>query len=657
MRPTSIVLSLAMLSTKSTAAQVCSTAVNTLSTACGYDVCGAYEPCLAYNITDCSSTGSTDSSSCTTIGDDMFSYHEHNDRDGIYATANNQMVVAIDQLTLSPQTTSVWIEGGDYRQINRGKVVELELADNLLTSQSQVTSVSLVTMDLSSRIYDMPKMMPNSITELSLSNSLLTKFPEFLSSLTNLLILHLNDSYITFVHSSVYWEKLTVMDLQRNSFTTFEGNFPGLTLPYLNDNNLTEIPEIVFTFQHLTNFRIHNNSLLTRSFTEAQITFLQRLDGLDLAESDFQSAADCSLSEQRVTGDRNVVVCVSNPSTTQASSPSSASTESSDSSAPSVPIAGVSHSSGSDDDDSSTSVSLLVSILIVVLVALTVTAIYYRNQRKKRDVEWCVQPHAQSFEEAASYVHLRSDNDLLALQDNHDDIHDIRVIGIVWLVRYRNSVLLASKRLREDTERAHAFDQEIKLVSRLDHPTIVSLIGAAWTTGSDIQALFELVENGHLSSYLSPSLPRYWTRVKLQLAVDVIEALVYIHAFTPPQVHRNLNSHNVLLTTDMPAKLTDVSALGSQSTNRWLAPEVISGTSDYEQAADIFAFGVLLAGFDTHMQPYEDAASSNDNTMDVLQMVASGNLRPVFSDTCPPIILELAKQYMSQEPCDHPPAL
>ncbi|KAI9984473.1 hypothetical protein PInf_005826 [Phytophthora infestans] len=350
----------------------------------------------------------------------------------------------------------------------------------------------------------MPKMMPNSITELSLSNSLLTKFPEFLSSLTNLLILHLNDSYITFVHSSVYWEKLTVMDLQRNSFTTFEGNFPGLTLPYLNDNNLTEIPEIVFTFQHLTNFRIHNNSLLTRSFTEAQITFLQRLDSLDLAESDFQSAADCSLSEQRVTGDRNVVVCVSNPSTTQASSPSSASTESSDSSAPSVPIAGVSHSSGSDDDDSSTT-------------------------------------------------------------------------------------------------------------------------------------LFELVENGHLSSYLSPSLPRYWTRVKLQLAVDVIEALVYIHAFTPPQ--------------------TSVRWDLSRQTDGWhLKLSLVPVTTNKQRTFSRLVF-FSRGSFDTHMQPYEDAASSNDNTMDVLQMVASGNLRPVFSDTCPPIILELAKQYMSQEPCDHPPAL
>ncbi|ETP42899.1 TKL protein kinase [Phytophthora nicotianae P10297] len=678
---------LTVLSIKSTAAQVCSTEAKTLTTSCGYDVCGAYEPCLAYNITDCSTSGSTDSSSCTTVGDDectykcfrafgaynsdptqfvfIVSYNEQNDSDdGIYATANNQIVTAIDQLTLSPQTTRVWIEGGGYQQTNKGKVVGLEFADDFLSSQSQVTSVSLVAMDLSTRIYDIPNMLPNSITELSLSNTLLRQFPSHVAALTNLVTLHLGGNYITTVNSSITWDKLVVLDLQQNSLTTFEGPFPGLTDLNLNGNNLSEIPAIVFSFQYLARFSIQNNSLSSRSFTESQITFLQRLASLDLTESDFQNPVNCSLSEQRVIGINNVVVCVSNRNINSTSSASSSSSESSDSSASSVPISGISYSSGSSSADNAPSgsgasiLAATISTVFFVLIALTATALYYHKQRNKEKVN-DVYNNMHRGSRKQPPLTIWDDEELLSLQVNCDDIDDIRVIGsgsvaVVWLVRYRSSVLLASKRLREDTECTQDFVDEIKLVSKLDHPNIVAFIGTAWTTGPDLQALFELVENGDLCSYLSPALPRYWTRVKLQLAVDVVEALVYVHAFTPPLVHRNLNSHNVLISTDMQAKLTDFGVSSSQYANRWLAPEIITGSSDYDQSADIFAFGILLSEFDTHLLPYEDAVGSNDN---ILQMVASGSLRPTFSDTCPPIILELAKQCMSQEPRDRPQAL
>ncbi|KAE9067434.1 hypothetical protein PF005_g27394 [Phytophthora fragariae] len=211
-------------------------------------------------------------------------------------------------------------------------------------------------------------------------------------------------------------------------------------------------------------------------------------------------------------------------------------------------------------------------------------------------------------------------------------------------------------------EHTQTFVEEIKLASKFDHPNIVAFIGAAWSSGFDMQALFEFVENGDLRSYLSAtSLSRYWTRTKLQLAVDVIEAIVYVHTFTPPMALRNLKSHNVLISAEMQAKLTDVPDSGSEvGTSRWLAPEVISGRSDYNPAADIFAFGVLLSEFDTHTLPYDDAMDNGGSKLEggvILQMVASGNLRPTFSDTCPPIILELAKQCMAQEPRDRPPAL
>ncbi|KAE9035862.1 hypothetical protein PF010_g18672 [Phytophthora fragariae] len=206
------------------------------------------------------------------------------------------------------------------------------------------------------------------------------------------------------------------------------------------------------------------------------------------------------------------------------------------------------------------------------------------------------------------------------------------------------------------------------MVSRFDHPNIVKFLGAAWSIESDLQALFEYMENGDLRAYLSACvLPRYWTPTKFQLAIDTVEALIYVHSFDPPMVHRDLKSRNVLISADMHAKLTDFGTTRYRSnddtmtigvgTGRWVAPEVISGSTQYDQSADIFSFGVLLTEIDTHSLPYYDAVGPSGNTLEevaVLQMVANGQLRPTISASCPTAVRDLANLCMSQNPRDRP---
>lgn len=272
-----------------------------------------------------------------------------------------------------------------------------------------------------------------------------------------------------------------------------------------------------------------------------------------------------------------------------------------------------------------------------------------------------------------------NDPDLLSVQLNYDDIEDLKPIGsgafgVVWLVKYRNAQLLASKRLKRDEidrQRSQDFIAEIKLVAKFEHPHIVKFVGAAWTVESDIQALFEYLEHGDLRTYLLDAYtPKEWTREKLQIAIGIIEALVYVHSFNPPLVHRDLKSRNVLLSEDLEAKLTDfgVSRFRSEDntmtagvgTGKWLAPEVIAGSSDYDQTADIYAFGVVLSEIDTHAVPYEDLRGANGNQLAevaLLQMVAKGELVPTFSESCPDNIKELAARCLSFRPSDRPSAV
>ncbi|GMF45889.1 unnamed protein product [Phytophthora fragariaefolia] len=276
------------------------------------------------------------------------------------------------------------------------------------------------------------------------------------------------------------------------------------------------------------------------------------------------------------------------------------------------------------------------------------------------------------------FMSIWNDPDLLSLQVRAADVKDLKLLGngafaMVWLVRYRDSQLLASKRLRpERRTKKHTamFIEEIKLVAKFDHPNLVNFVGAAWTIESDLQMLLEYMDGGDLRRYLAnPSTPLGWTTNKFDIAIGVIEALVYLHSFVPPLVHRDLKSKNVLLSSDFKAKLSDFGAsrfrsventmTGGVGTGRWLAPEVIRGDTDYGSAADIYSFGALLTELDTNKIPYSNAQGSNGkilSDMTILHRVATGKLHPEVGSDCSPTLKDLVERCLVEDQSKRPAA-
>ncbi|KAJ0389796.1 hypothetical protein P43SY_011934 [Pythium insidiosum] len=138
--------------------------------------------------------------------------------------------------------------------------------------------------------------------------------------------------------------------------------------------------------------------------------------------------------------------------------------------------------------------------------------------------------------------------------------------GVVYLVRLRQRQLAAAKRLSSshvtDPQAQQQLVDEIKLHATLEHPNVIALIGASWTTRADLQAVFEYAPRGDLLSYLETQQPPTpWDARKLALALDVALALAYLHAQRPAAVvHRDLKSRNILLSEQrgrLVAKLCD----------------------------------------------------------------------------------------------------
>ncbi|EGZ11237.1 hypothetical protein PHYSODRAFT_337966 [Phytophthora sojae] len=241
--------------------------------------------------------------------------------------------------------------------------------------------------------------------------------------------------------------------------------------------------------------------------------------------------------------------------------------------------------------------------------------------------------------------------------------------GEVWICEYNGQKVAVKRLLQTKHQRAHdvqAFAEEIELSASLAHPNIVEFIGVAWNTLNNLVMVIELLPMGSLQRYLrEDGMLLSWSNGKLEMAIGIASALEYLHARTPPLIHRDLKSSNILLTKTLEPKLIDFGAsrdtidltmTGGIGTPYWTAPEVLEGKR-YSQRADIYSFGVVLSELDTGKAPYADAVTENGGMPKpfyVLQDVMAGRLRPSFSKNCPVWIKRLGLACLALEPRNRP---
>ncbi|KAL3660822.1 hypothetical protein V7S43_014224 [Phytophthora oleae] len=150
----------------------------------------------------------------------------------------------------------------------------------------------------------------------------------------------------------------------------------------------------------------------------------------------------------------------------------------------------------------------------------------------------------------------------------------------------------------------------------------------------------EFMEGGDLRALLDrfqqKRKPRGFDLDKARIALQTAQALTFLHSLDPKVLHRDLKTKNILLTSDLEAKLSDfgvarkytfTSMTAEVGTSLWMAPEVMLGDR-YDTSADIFSFGVVLSELDSHLYPYAEArmTDSGQRVPDaaLLQLVAMG---------------------------------
>ncbi|KAL4124222.1 hypothetical protein PRIC2_010059 [Phytophthora ramorum] len=243
--------------------------------------------------------------------------------------------------------------------------------------------------------------------------------------------------------------------------------------------------------------------------------------------------------------------------------------------------------------------------------------------------------------------------------------------GEVWLGEYQGQQVAIKRLLQIKTARAddvEAFAQEIELSASLVHPNIVAFLGVAWNSLNNLVMALEFFPMGDLQAYLMKNADLMsWSKDKIHIAAGVGRALEYLHSRSPPLIHRDLKSKNILLTRMLEAKLIDFgvsrdrqehSMTAGVGTPYWTAPEILEGKR-YTEQADMYSFGVVLSELDTGKIPYHDALTSNGKKpkpFQILTDVMAGMLRPSFSEDCPSRIRRIGVACCQNDPIKRPTA-
>lgn len=146
--------------------------------------------------------------------------------------------------------------------------------------------------------------------------------------------------------------------------------------------------------------------------------------------------------------------------------------------------------------------------------------------------------------------------------------------------------------------------QECQLMSSLHHPNITQFLGLCFLPQAQLPLLVMEKLETSLDDLLEhmPNLPLSLKRSMLE---NVASGLLYLHDRNPSIIHRDLTAKNVLLTSSLIAKITDMG--NSRIVNGQMArtlskipgtlvympPEAMDDTHRYGPSLDVFSFGHL----------------------------------------------------------------
>ena len=168
------------------------------------------------------------------------------------------------------------------------------------------------------------------------------------------------------------------------------------------------------------------------------------------------------------------------------------------------------------------------------------------------------------------------------------------------------------------------FIKEINIISNLRHPNLVLFMGASISNNNTCYLIMEYINNGNLFDFIhkvkykkEENYKKYDLNLTTKIALEIALAIKYLHCRNI--THCDLRTTNVLLDENYHVKITDfgVSKMvnilyekgqmlnGKNETTHYMPPEIMKNVK-YDEASDVFSYGMILYEIITGEIPYSN---------------------------------------------------
>ncbi|XP_030448699.2 receptor-like protein kinase 5 [Syzygium oleosum] len=466
-------------------------------------------------------------------------------------------------------------------------------------------------------------MSPNLTTLILSGNGLTGELPEELSP--NLTRIQMSNNRFSGKISSTVssWRKLVVFDASNNflsgTIPTELTELPSLTTLLLGQNELSgNLPTAIVAWNSLTTLNLSHNRL--SGPIPSKIGLLPVLMQLDLSENQLSGLIPPEIGQLKL----NLLNLSSNRLNGRI--PDELENAAYDASFLNNPSLCASNSfmrlNVCNSQSRRSSKSLLTNLALIVILAiaavifvLLVAVFTIRASRKKRD-GFDSTPKLTPFQS----LNFTESNVLSGLKE-HNVIGSGGSGKVYKIIVNHSGDTIAVKRISNDRKLDEKLEKqfvaEVGILGKIRHLNIIKLLCCISCENSKL-IVYEYMENHSLDHWLhktkrsSPvsgvanNMFLDWPK-RLQIALGAAQGLCYMHDdCSPPIIHRDVKSSNILLDSEFTAKLADfglarmlakhgesVMVSSVSGSAGYLAPEYAQ-TTKVNKKIDVYSFGVVL---------------------------------------------------------------
>ncbi|XP_019460985.1 PREDICTED: MDIS1-interacting receptor like kinase 2-like isoform X2 [Lupinus angustifolius] len=318
------------------------------------------------------------------------------------------------------------------------------------------------------------------------------------------------------------------------------------------------------------------------------------------------------------------------------------------------------------------------ALMLVLIVAGVLLRICWRSARKSE--KQATEEHSQEHFSIWGYDGKIMFENIIEATEQFDDKYIIGEggTGAVYKAKLPKGQIVAVKKFQAEVDMEmvdlKAFTSEIRALAELKHRHIVKLHG--FCSHSRFTFLvYEFLEGGSLDKVLNNDTHAMmfdWNR-RVNVVKGVADALYYMHhGCSPPIVHRDISSKNVLLDSEFEARVSDFGTakiLNPDSHNYtsfagtygYSAPE-LAYTMEVNEKCDVFSFGVVCLEIIMGKHPGDLISLlfsssgvpkvSNLLLMDVLDQRLPHPLMPIDEDVI--LVARIGFACLNETPCFRP---